>query len=93
MGRDKRSKLGDVERTFISDLVNGNPIITLKKITEKINKRVLIAVSTSTIFRNLKNLHFSLKSLTIVPVNRNTDTTIEKRREYEKKFTRLSLIV
>ncbi|KAG0423398.1 Histone-lysine N-methyltransferase SETMAR, partial [Dictyocoela muelleri] len=35
------------------------------------------------------DMHYSLKRLTLIPVARNTESTIEKRKEYEREFSSL----
>ncbi|KAF7692219.1 hypothetical protein CDIK_2440 [Cucumispora dikerogammari] len=48
-------------------------------------------VSLSTIDRCIREFHYTLKDITIVPEKRNTDSTIATRLEYAKKFQKIEI--
>ena len=85
-GGDFSSKLDDDKKLLIRSWVDEDATITLKTLRLKLLDECGISVSVSTINRCLKEFHYSLKILTIVPERRNSDNTIEQRFIYAQEF-------
>ncbi|KRH92026.1 hypothetical protein M153_139030002, partial [Pseudoloma neurophilia] len=77
---------------YIDDMLSEDASYTLAFMSQKIFEKFNIRLSTSTIDRSLTNLHFSLKTLTPVPIGRNYEVTIQKRRIFEREFTFLNYV-
>lgn len=85
-GGDHSSKLSIEQKILIKSWVDEDATITLKELSNKLNISCGLNVSTSTINRCLNNFHYTLKNLTLVPVRRNTPSTIEHRFTYAQNF-------
>jgi transposase len=85
-GGDTRTKLSIGQKNKIKDWMEEDASITLKKLKLNICKEYNLKVSISCINLCLKDFHYTLKSLVILPVSRNSDSTIEKRFEYANSF-------
>jgi transposase len=72
----------DAIRSYISDDCS----ITLKRIQEKLFEEFRIHVSISTIFRAIHGFSFSLKRTSRIPIRRDDEDLIERRRLYAIKF-------
>ena len=89
-GREKRLKPGSSRVKFdevyvqrLCTLVDNNPALTLRQLKEQIEKDFSeITISTSSIDRLLDGHHYTVKKMVIQPVERNTDSTKEKRVVY-----------
>ena len=85
-GGDFSSKLSLEHKTHIRNWVDEDATVTLKALSNKILDKFGIKVSLSTINRCLKEFHYSLKSLTIVPERKNAESTLEQRFLYAQTF-------
>ncbi|KAF7685601.1 hypothetical protein CDIK_3650 [Cucumispora dikerogammari] len=90
-GGDRLSKLSEDEKTTICTWINKNCTLSLKQIKEKVQDKINKTVSVSTIDRCIREFHYTLKDITIVPKRRNTDSTIATRLEYARKFREIEI--
>lgn len=86
-GGDRRSILNEEKKEQIKNWVDNDPTITLKSLEKKIREKYGLIVYDNTIDRCLKNYHYSLKQLTVIPDTRNSVNTISKREEYGYIFS------
>lgn len=87
-GGDKRSKLTDRMKLKLREWVDNDSSITLKKLKLNILQEFheLDSIGTTTIDRALKDFHYSFKRVSIVPVKRNDESTLNRRFVYAKDF-------
>ncbi|KAF7697656.1 hypothetical protein CDIK_1515 [Cucumispora dikerogammari] len=78
------------ETLYIRSLVNANLLITLNAIVLKIQKTFQLPMDYNTFDRCLKQFHYSLKQLVVLPKRRNCENTIETRFKYAKDFLNLT---
>lgn len=90
-GGDHSSKLNANVKAKIRQWVDENATITLKNLKAKVFENFSLNVSTTTIYRTIKNFHYSLKKITIVPERRNFQSTIETRHNYALEFNKVNL--
>ena len=86
-GGNRGPKLSPTHKEIICSWVDKNCILTLNQIKQRISETFEMDISISTIDRCLKNFHFTLKRLTLLPVARNCEKTIQIRKEYAEKFS------
>ncbi|KAF7691483.1 hypothetical protein CDIK_2578 [Cucumispora dikerogammari] len=89
--RDKRSILDSEQKEQIKTWVDENCLLTLNELSDKVFKVYRIRVSKSTIDRCLREFHYTVKMVTVVPAFRNSETTIKKRKEYAGLFRELEI--
>ncbi|ORD96291.1 hypothetical protein HERIO_1774 [Hepatospora eriocheir] len=88
-GGDRRSKLSlDIKEAILA-WVDDEPILKLKDLRIKVIETYEIDVSISTIDRCLRQFHYTLKRITLVPERRNSQSTIEARADYECQYRTL----
>ncbi|KAF7682982.1 hypothetical protein CDIK_4464, partial [Cucumispora dikerogammari] len=88
-GGNRRTILSLEDKSYIRELVDANPALTLKDIIEKISGERQVTVDVNTVDRCLKDFHYTLKQLVLVPLRRNTLETIKKRFLYAEEFSQL----
>ncbi|KAG0441148.1 hypothetical protein DMUE_1265 [Dictyocoela muelleri] len=88
-GGDKKSKLCLADKNRLVEIVNNQPDLTLSEIKVKMSALNLV-VSESTIARNLRNLHYTLKKIINVHVRRNKREALLERKNYAIWFNDLS---
>ena len=88
-GGNRRTILSLEDKSYIRELVDANPALTLKDIIEKISRERQVTVDVNTVDRCLKDFHYTLKQLVLVPLRRNTLETIKKRFLYAEEFSQL----
>lgn len=92
-GGDRRTKLSEEQKNVVREIVDNDPTITLKSIVEKLRTENNICVDDNTVDRCLKQFHYTLKNLVVIPERRNSDLTIQKRFEYAQSFNQLCITV
>lgn len=90
-GGDRRSILTQEQKNEIYSWVDSDCSITLKELTNRANIKFNINMSYSTVNRTLRQFHYSLKQITVVPERRNSEYTIQKRLEYAQRFRELEV--
>ena len=85
-GGDYSSKLNDEMKDSVRSWIDENAAITLKNLCTKVQEKYNIVVSSTTIHRTIKDFHYSLKRISLIPVRRNTESTIENRLQYPLAF-------
>lgn len=85
-GGCKNKKLMDDQKNFIMELVNDDCTITLREIQNKIFNKYSINVAQSTIHYCLKSMHYSLKTISLIPTRRNDEQSITTRMNYASRF-------
>lgn len=85
-GGDKRTILSAEQKDRIRQLVDADATVTLNALQRKVCEEMAISVSTSTINRCLDEFHYTVKTLNVVPVRRNCESTIATRVTYGTEF-------
>ncbi|TBT97720.1 hypothetical protein CWI39_2789p0010 [Hamiltosporidium magnivora] len=85
-GGDGRSKLTLKIKENLQTYVDLECTKTLYELAEWVKCTFNVDVSTSTIDRALREFHYTLKRVTLVPERRNTLSTIEIRTNYATSF-------
>jgi transposase len=85
-GGDRRSKLSTEIKEQLIAHVDLECTLTLDDLTTWVLNRFGIVVSKSTIDRSLKDFHYTLKRVTVVPERRNCEATIAERVVYAANF-------
>lgn len=88
-GGDRRSKLSSEIKEQLIAHVDLECTLTLDNLSDWVLNRFGLLVSKSTIDRALKDFHYTLKRVTIVPERRNCETTVEERAVYAANFRML----
>jgi len=87
-GGSKNCILNEEEKIWVKDLVDQNCSITLHSLKKKVHEMFQKSVSCSTLFNYLKDFHYTLKRISVIPEKRNNLETIELRRQYVNNFAR-----
>lgn len=88
--RPPRKKLLNSEmRTFIREEVDRDVSLTLQAIKVKVHTHFNISCSTTTIENALKDLHYTLKRVVLVPERRNIEGNINTREAYCERYLRM----
>ncbi|KAG0441815.1 hypothetical protein DMUE_0770 [Dictyocoela muelleri] len=75
------------EKNIIASEIGLNPCVSLKSLCEKlIHNNVSGSYSVPTVSRIIKNMNYSRKTLTLVPINRNSNSNKDVRAQYEEAF-------
>ncbi|VDP94103.1 unnamed protein product [Echinostoma caproni] len=78
-----KTKLNDEATKHLCDVVDENPTATLRKLKERMETDFPgTLISKNSIGRLLDGHHYSIKKLTIQPIERNTESVKVKRVEY-----------
>ena len=85
-GGDKKSILSPDDKLLICGWVDENCTLTLNELKIKLNATTGQDVSISTIDRSLKQYHYSLKRISVVPERRNCSNTLAIREKYARDF-------
>jgi len=85
-GGKKYEKITPEIQTFIRNQVDDNCTLSLRALKQMVFLKFGCTVCESTIHRNLKVMHFSLKMIKVIPEKRNDPETIEIRKRYASGF-------
>lgn len=85
----RKEKMTNEIKEFVSQNVDENCTLSLKRITTLIMDRFGVSVSTTTVFNCLKSLNYSLKSLKLIPQRRNAGDVLNTRKTYSEEFQRI----
>ena len=92
-GGDKKSLLTSEEKGVICSWVGECCTLTLKELKLKVEENFQKMVSISTINTCLKEFHFSLKMVSLVPDGRNRQSTRDQREAYAKEVRLLEVSI
>lgn len=90
-GGDRRSKLTAEVKEGLLTYVDLECTRTLHEMVEWVKSTFNVDVSTSTIDRALREFHYTLKRVTLVPERRNSPSTIELRTSYAAIYRELEV--
>ncbi|CAG8796814.1 7312_t:CDS:2, partial [Cetraspora pellucida] len=86
-GGDKKSILNEQHKNFLEEAIEQEPWITIADlIQELVDQFPNLQLSDRTVARYIRNMGFTLKRLTVVPEGRNSDDTIQKRKQYVERI-------
>lgn len=88
-GGARINKLNHEILNLIKSILQEDCILTLKEIKNIVHERTGVNIGITSLHRACIGMHFSLKSLTLSPIPRNTSCNIEKRFLYATNFTNL----
>ena len=86
-GRTKKLKRDD--ENWILEMVDENCTLTLKELQEKMKLGKNIIISRATLSRLFKEFHYTIKRVTLVPIERNSSRTVELRKIYVTNYLEL----
>ena len=75
-------KIDATGQTLIETLIANDVSITLLQLKKQLLQQLNIEVSTTSINKALRNLHYTFKKVQLVPQRRNADSNVENRFEY-----------
>lgn len=78
-GGNRPQKLADAQQEAILDWIDEDCTQPLKRIADRVNTEFDIQVSRQTIGKILKEFHYSIKRVSLIPERRNCPEVIEKR--------------
>ena len=84
--RGRKNKLTEEQICHIQKLVDEKVDITLKELKDSVQRTFGITISMSCINNYLKKLHYTFKSIQIIPEKRNTNSTLVERKKYADQF-------
>jgi transposase len=87
--RSRLPKLTAGDRELIFSDVADDCSVTLERLRERLASERGVRVSTATIFRMLREFHYSVKQVTLVPLARNTPQNLRLTRDYAIEFGEL----
>ena len=85
-GGDQKSKLSETQKSVITQWVDGDCLLRLNQLKAKVADVYNIQVSNSCIGRVLRNFHYTIKKVNMIPDARNRSSTIEQHFEYSIHF-------
>ncbi|TBU10098.1 hypothetical protein CWI38_2024p0010 [Hamiltosporidium tvaerminnensis] len=88
---DRRSNLTLEIKESLQTYVDLECTKTLYELAEWVKSKFNVDVSTSTIDRALREFHYTIKRVTVVPGRRNTLSIIELRTNYATCFRELEV--
>ncbi|KII67582.1 hypothetical protein RF11_14316 [Thelohanellus kitauei] len=89
-GRDEKLKAEDSHKELICDIIDEDCTRSIQQVCNILFDRTNLRISRSTENRCLKEFHYSLKMIKLIPKRRNDPITIEIRKEYAIIFLRMA---
>jgi len=81
--------LNDEQKEKICDWIDENCQLTLKQTVQKCYEEWNLKLSPSTVDRALRDFHYTVKQITLIPEKRNTIEVISKRYDYAIEYNQM----